>query len=446
MLPERVIWTEGMGVSPVHFQQQDRHVDAQLRMRGAMLKPHAWGFTEFLIDEQYLNLGKVVLSKAAGMLPDGTLFEIGHGQPPLSLDIVPGLTGKRIMLTLPMAVEGGAETRDEETSGLSTRYIRTPLRIRDHNAYKEKNSSETGILCGRFDMRLMFEEDSDLKGYVTMPVAHVVECRQDKSVLLDKEFMPTFLHLEGSPTLTGYLREIIGLLTHRADHIANRVSSAGQTGTAELGDFMLLQCLNRMEPLFRHLDRTPGLHPEEFYRLLLSLAGELSTFSERGKRPNDLADYDHGAQYHCFPALMEQARYALSMVLEQHAVLLSLQQRKNNVQLAPIHDKNLLSTALFVLVAQADMDQESLRALLPKQIKIGTPENIRELVNTHLPGVKIHPMPVAPRQIPFHAGKSYFQLDFTSQQRAQLEASTGCALHVSGTFPGLILQLWAIKE
>ena len=115
-----------MGVSPRAFQQQDRHVDAQLRMRGAMLKPHAWGFTEFLIDEQYLNLGKVVLSKAAGMLPDGTLFEIGHGQPPLSLDIVPGLTGKRIMLALPMAVEGGAETRDEETSGLSTRYIRTP--------------------------------------------------------------------------------------------------------------------------------------------------------------------------------------------------------------------------------------------------------------------------------------------------------------------------------
>lgn len=199
MLPERVIWTEGMGVSPVHFQQQDRHVDAQLRMRGAMLKPHAWGFTEFLIDEQYLSLGKVVLSKAAGMLPDGTLFEIGHGQPPLSLDIAPGLTGKRIMLALPMAVEGGAETRDEETSGLSTRYIRTPLRIRDHNAYKEKNSSETSILCGRFDMRLMFEEDSDLKGYVTMPVAHVVECRQDKSVLLDKEFMPTFCTWRARP-------------------------------------------------------------------------------------------------------------------------------------------------------------------------------------------------------------------------------------------------------
>jgi type VI secretion system protein ImpJ len=279
-----------------------------------------------------------------------------------------------------------------------------------------------------------------------MPVARIVECRQDKSIILDKDFLPTFMHIEASPRLNGYLREIIGLLVHRADHLASRVSNAGQTGTAELGDFMLLQCLNRMEPVFRHLKKMPGTHPEDLYRLLLSLVGELATFAERGKRPQDIAQYNHTEQAHSFSQIMELARFALSMVLEQHAVLLPLQQRKNNIQLAPIHDKNLLGTALFVLVAQADMDQENLRGLLPKQIKIGTPENIRELVNTHLPGVKIQPMPVAPRQIPFHAGKSYFQLDFTSSQRAQLESSTGCAIHVSGSFPGLILQLWAIKE
>ncbi len=60
MLPERVIWTEGMGVSPVHFQQQDRYADAQLGLRG-LLFPHAWGFTELILDEQYLKLGKIVL-------------------------------------------------------------------------------------------------------------------------------------------------------------------------------------------------------------------------------------------------------------------------------------------------------------------------------------------------------------------------------------------------
>ncbi|MDR2573371.1 MAG: type VI secretion system baseplate subunit TssK [Desulfovibrio sp.] len=446
MLPERVMWTQGMGVSPVHMQQQDRYTDIQLRLRGEILRPHAWGFTEFAVDEQYLKLGKIILSKAKGIMPDGTLFSVENGQDVLVLDIDSGETNRVVTLTLPMSIQESLETRDEDTLGLSTRYVRTSRRMRDHNAYKERHSGDTVIMCGRLDLRLMFQEDSDLKGYITMPVARIVECKQDKTILLDRDFLPTFLHIEASPTLHGYLREVVGLLVHRAEHLAHRISNAGQTGTAELGDFMLLQCLNRMEPIFRHLESTSGVHPEEFYRVLLSLVGELSTFAERGKRPQEMIVYDHGEQYRSFAQLMESARFALSMVLEQHALLLPLQQRKNNIQLAPIHDKNLLGTALFVLVAQADMDQETLRGLLPKQIKIGTPENIRELVNTHLPGVKIQPMPVAPRQIPFHAGKSYFQLDFSSTQRAQLESSTGCAIHVSGSFPGLILQLWAIKE
>ncbi|MCL1985687.1 MAG: type VI secretion system baseplate subunit TssK [Betaproteobacteria bacterium] len=447
MIPEKIIWAEGMAVSPVHFQQQDRYFDMQVRVRSNMLRPYAWGFTEFLIDEQSLSMGKVVLSKAQGILPDGTLFEIGHGQESLVMDIAPGMTDKkRVMLALPISFDGALESRDEAASGLATRYIRNPTAARDSNAYKNKSSGEIQIFCGRFDLRLMFEEDANIKGFVTMPVAQVIECRQDQHVILDKDFSPTFLHLGASPVLSGYLREVLGLLNHRGDHLASRISNSGQTGTAEIADFLLLQCINSLEPVFRHQSAIASLHPESFYALLLALAGELATFVEGGKRPHSLPAYDHGAQYKSFALIMEQARYALSMVLEQHAVLLPLQPRKDNVSYAPIHDKKLLGTSIFVLVAHADMDQEQLRTLLPRQLKIGTPENIRELVNGQLPGVKIQPLPVAPRQIPFHAGKSYFQLDLTSKQRAQFETSTGCAVHVSGTFPGLQLQLWAIKE
>ena len=446
MLPEKVMWTDGQAVSPVHFQQQDRYVDAQLRFRGEMLHGYPWGFTEFVIDEQYLGLGKIVIAQARGILPDGTLFEIGHGHEALTLDIPPGVSNRRVVLALPLTIAGGSEAKDPETLGVSTRHLRTPVQIRDYNVYRDKNSREVAITCGRYNLQLMFEDDSDLSGYVAMPVIHIIECRQDLTVLLDKECQPTYLHMQASPVLSGYLTEMIGLVSHRGDHLAMRVGSAGHTGAAEIADFILLQCINRFEPLFRHMEQTPRLHPEEFYRFLLALAGELATFTEPSKRPQALPEYNHERQFECFASLMQQARYSLSMVLEQHAVRLTIQQRKDNVKLAPIHDKKLLGTAVFVLVAQADMDVESLHNLLPRQIKIGTPENIRELVNAHLPGVKIRPLPVAPRQIPFHAGKSYFQLEFTSQQRAQLETSTGCAIHVSGTFPGLQMELWAIKE
>ena len=106
MLTERVVWTEGLQLCPVHFQQQDRYTESQLAQRGLLLPRYGWGFTEFVIDEQYLNLGKVVLSKAQGILPDGSLFEIGHGQEGLSLDVEPGVMNRQVVLALPIALEG----------------------------------------------------------------------------------------------------------------------------------------------------------------------------------------------------------------------------------------------------------------------------------------------------------------------------------------------------
>ncbi len=443
MLFEKIFWFEGMAVGPQHFQQQDRYVDSQVRMRALAHIHHGWGFMEFSIDEQYLPLGKVVLNRARGILPDGTLFEVGLGQEDLSLDITPGITNRQVVLALPLSSAGASEVRQEGVQGISTPYVAHRVSIRDSVAGSRK---EMELACCRLDLRLMLEEETEVKGYISMPVVHILECKPDKAILLDKDFMPTFLHLSASPVLSGYLREIVGLLSHRGDQLALRVSSAGQTGTAEAADFWLLQCINRVEPIFRHLGNTPSLHPEEFYVHLLGLVGELSSFAESRKRPGELMPYDHSAQDAVFSSLMSHARQALSMVLEQHATELPLQQRNYGILVSPIHDRNLLSTATFVLAVRADMDSETLRAAFPKQIKISSVERIRDMVRLQLPGIKVRALPVAPRQIPFHAGKTYFKLEITSEESAQLELSGGFALHVSGTFPGIQLQFWAIKE
>ena len=44
------------------------------------------------------------------------------------------------------------------------------------------------------------------------------------------------------------------------------------------------------------------------------------------------------------------------------------------------------------------------RTRFPSQVKIGPVERIGDLVNLQLPGIPLNPLPVAPRQIPFHAG------------------------------------------
>src|SRR6202000_11768 len=119
--------------------------------------------------------------------------------------------------------------------------------------------------------------------------------------------------------------------------------------------------------------------------------------------------------------------------------------RRQGVRVGPITDRAMLRGASFVLSVQADMATETLRRLVPAQAQIGAVAQIPDLVNARLPGIGSGPLPVSPRQIPFHAGASYFELDRNSPHWQQMQSSGGFAIHVSGEFPNLRLELWAIR-
>ncbi len=117
------------------------------------------------------------------------------------------------------------------------------------------------------------------------------------------------------------------------------------------------------------------------------------------------------------------------------------------MRVALISDVELQRNATFVLAVQSNMPGEALRARFPTQVKIGPVERIRDLVNLQLPGVTLTPMPVAPRQIPYHAGANYFELETRgSDLWRQLEQSGGLAMHIAGEFPGLDLAFWAVRS
>ncbi|MGB3127030.1 MAG: type VI secretion system baseplate subunit TssK, partial [Pseudomonas sp.] len=224
------------------------------------------------------------------------------------------------------------------------------------------------------------------------------------------------------------------------------VRGEGAAASSEIGDFLMLQLINRTELELRHYLSQAQVRPEALFRSLLSMFGELSTFANDTKRAHLEVRYSHGDQGESFRGLMDGVRAVLSMVLEQHAIELTLQQRQYGVLVCPVSNLKLLGTATFILAATAQCDSEELRHRLPAHLKVGPVERIRELVNLHLAGIKIKPLPVAPRQIPFHASKTYFMLDLNARDIAQLEQSGGFAFHVSGEFAALELNFWAIRN
>ncbi|WP_053148273.1 type VI secretion system baseplate subunit TssK [Pseudomonas sp. P97.38] len=440
---DKVVWQEGMLLRPQHLQHNDRYFDHQLKVRTRLLSRYAWGFLGLEIDLQFLNMGQLVVSQASGILPDGSLFELGGHAEPLALEVPSNTRNTPIYLALPLVTGNHIESRRPEQSDVLARYTVYDAQVADSNA------GETGasqISCGRPDLRLLLGEQQSDDAFVKLKLCEVLDTTADGVIRLDPDFVPTFIQAASSPYLLSCLKEVLGMLAHRGDSLAERIGAHGKAGGAQVGDFMMLQLINRSELLLRHYLDLEHVHPETLYRTLLALLGELATFSGDSKRPSLNNRYQHSNQGVCFRHLMQAIRQALSMVLEQHAIELPMQARQYGITVSPVKDLSLLDSASFVLAASANCDSDELRHRLPSHLKIGSVERIRQLVNLHLPGIRIRPLPVAPRQIAFHANKTYFILEPGTEDLAQLRRSAGFAFHVSGDFSELELNFWAIRN
>ncbi|WP_350586871.1 type VI secretion system baseplate subunit TssK, partial [Pseudoalteromonas sp. RB2-MNA-CIBAN-0110] len=80
---------------------------------------------------------------------------------------------------------------------------------------------------------------------------------------------------------------------------------------------------------------------------------------------------------------------SLSHVIEQTATEIKLEQSKFGISFGALKDKSVLSSGQFVLAIKASVPHEELRKILPSQIKIGSVETIRDLVNNQIPGITI---------------------------------------------------------
>lgn len=440
----KVIWTEGMFLQPQHFQQQDRYLTRLVESRLHQSVGHSWGFGSLSIDEAALQQGKLALTGAAGAFRDGTPFAVPGDDPaPVAIDVPRDARGERVLLGVALNRPGVVESDVEErAASMPARYQACEIDVADANAASLRQAP---LQIGRINLRLMMEREAN-DGFSCLGVARLAERRADGRVVLDAGYIPPLLHVPASPVADGFLREIVGLLHQRGEALAATLAQPGRAGVGEVADFLLLQLCNRWEPQLAHAQHLPVFHPEQLYAGLLALAGELATFGE-SRRPAQLPAYDHDDPALCFQPLMAALRHSLSLVRVQSAVPIELQERKHGVRVAIIPDVELQRTAAFVLAANAEVSGEQLRSRLPGQVKIGPVERFRDLLNLALPGIGVHPLPVAPRQIPFHAGFSYFELDTRDNPLwRQLEDSAGLALHLAGDFPGLQMELWAIRS
>jgi type VI secretion system protein ImpJ len=440
----KVLWTEGLFLQPHHFQQADRYVESLVGGLSRRVSPYVWGVSTLEIDEEVLKVGQFAIRSVSGLTHDGTVFRVpSHDDHPPALDVPDGIKDCVVYLTVPQRREGAVEV-DMTGAELSAARLRpSEIEITDVTS-----ASKKAVTMGVGKLRLQFAlEVDDLSDRLAIPIARIIEVKADQEIVLDKGFVPSCLDARAAPALEGFMRELDGLLNHRKIALAGRLSEGGGTkGVAEISDFLLLMVINRMQPMIRHIVSIENVHPAMLYQTCIGLAGELATFMAAEKVAPDFPAYAHDNLGETFKPVIKALRQYLSSVLEQTAVAIPLEPRKYGISVGVISDRKLLSTAGFVLAVQADIPAEKIRRHFGGQAKLGPVEEIRQLVNSALPGIPLRPLPVAPRQIPYHAGVVYFEVDGDSPHWGKMTTSGGVAVHVSGEFPGLKMELWAIRQ
>lgn len=441
MSSQKVVWAEGMFLHPQHFQQQDRyfhHVCHELHWQST---PYGWGFSELGLDKNLLRQGKIALYKARGIMPDGTAFSIPQAipQPPI-IEIEDKCRDVILHLAIPLQRAGGQNYSHEE-DGRVARYIIKQNPVMDETMTGgEQNIVE--IAQPNFQILL---DNQDLSGFATLPIARIKEKREDSSILMDDDFIPCCLDITVSERLQRFTTELSSMLHHRAEALASHVSDGNTIRSAEFADYLMLLVINRYSPLILHLCQQSLLHPHDLYRLLLTMAGELSTFSHKSKRPQPFPPYEHDQQQNAFAPLISSLRHSLDIVIERKAFQLPLDLRSHGIRVSQIQDRSMIGSAQFILAVKAEMEIDRINQLMPQVAKASSVEKIASLVRAQLPGIRLIHIQ-APPGIPYHAGFTYFELDRSSDHWSELSHSGGFALHVGDGFPGLELQFWAIRE
>lgn len=437
-----VIWMKGTFLSPQYLQTQDRFIESTLQFQLESLCYAPWGFARLQINQEALSAGYLSISDAAGIFPDGLIFDIPDSDPPPSPKALadafePDQDVLDIFLAIPHFRERGLNVTIAQ-SNADTRFVAEVSMLRDENT----GAGEKPVQVARKNFRLLLAGESQQHSS-TLRIARVKKTPAG-TFQLEPRFVPPILDFASSDFLTAIARRLVEILTAKSTLLSGtrrqKNLSLADFGAADIANFWLLYTINSSFPVLQHMFETRHGHPERLYSVMLALAGSLTTFSST-LHPRDLPRYDHDDLATCFHELDEKIRFLLETVVPANFVSLPLKLVQPSIYATALADDKYLRDTKMYLAVNADMNEGDLIGKTPYLIKVCSANHIEHLVRQALPGVPLTHVMRPPSAIPVKLNYQYFSLNQAGPAWEAIQRARNLAAYVPGDFPKPQLEL-----
>jgi len=440
-----VLWTKGVLLSPQHFQTQDRFLEDLLEFQLSSLAFCPWGFSRLDIDREALASGSFGLTAAAGILPDGLLFDMPDsesppGPKPLEGAFAPDQEWLDVYLGVPEYRYGG-----HNVSGMNrdrdARYRAEELLRRDETT----GQAERPIQVARRNFRILFGGES-LEGTSALRVARVSKSPAG-DYILDQRFVPSLVDISASDYLMSIARRLVEILSAKSTGLASgrrqKNQSLAEFGVADVASFWLLYTINSFFPELRHVYETRRGHPAELYNAMLGLAGALTTFSGV-VHPRDLPAYEHENLSGCFTKLDTIVRELLETVVPATTVSLPMKLVQPSIHAAALDQDKYLAAPQIYLAMTVEGRGTDVPVRAPHLIKIAAAGQLDTLIRQALPGVTLTYVPNPPSAVSVKLNHHYFLLQKSGPEWDNIARARNVAAYVPAEFANPQLELLII--
>lgn len=441
----KVIWFEGMLLTPQHFQQQERYFEYLFKHHKINLGiEQNFGLKKITISTKALALNRIMLEEVAGIFPDGTPFFINasahNALIKQHLVIEANATAQKIYLCLPLQSTYRQQIADEPDH--QYRYQTEMIKLKDTNADESEDAS---VVTGMLNLSLRTDA-ADLSNYMVIPIAKIKYCNEKEGIVLDENFIPPLLATELAPILCKEISHIAELLQERVKALAQRIGNFDSQNKTHFNELLLLQTLNRHVLTWQQGVKQLNYPPLYFYNLALAFLGDLATFTLEEKYWPEALHYQHENLEKTFVPILTTIRSLLNKAIDYSTMSVHLERTAQGFWVSKILANSILDKARLIIAVKADLPQGQLQEVFPNQAKIAGIEQIQDLIFSHLPGLPLIVLATIPSVLTYHPGFIYFEVQKTTYLWEALLRSGQIALHVPGEFTKFQMYCWLIKD